>query len=118
MDTDGCYSLVGENRFTSITFSNDIVSETPEPSNVLSVRPGDVLGYLSLTNGDVAEQGVQLHNNNQNLEAETVWYHTGTQTSPLVMGQRCCPLAVGSGENRMLISSTNLGPIVSASIGK
>ena len=46
MQDSGCYSLVGENRFTSIFFGDDdLVSETPQPSNIISVQPGDVVGY-------------------------------------------------------------------------
>ena len=42
-----CYSLVGENRFPGVTLeASRLVSETPQPTNVVSVRPGDVLGYF------------------------------------------------------------------------
>ncbi len=47
---DGCYSLVGENRFPSISLiAGGLVSETPAPSNIITVRPGDVVGYFVMS---------------------------------------------------------------------
>ena len=80
VESDGCYSLVGENRFTSIMFSNDILSATPEATNYISVRPKDVVGFYSVANRDQNNEGVLLY---PNLDEETVWYHTGTDSEPL-----------------------------------
>ena len=110
MQSDGCYSLVGENRFTSITLANGLVSETPEATNVVSVRPGDVVGYFSITELS-SNGGIQLHH--ELLTRETVWYHTSTGDNPLMAGVQSCPFPVGSESDRILSSSTNLGPIVS-----
>ncbi len=57
MNIDGCYSLVGENRFPSISLiAGGLVSETPAPSNIITVRPGDVVGYFTMSTPLLASQ--------------------------------------------------------------
>lgn len=58
-----CYSLVRKNVFSSITFViGGSVSVTPQPTNVISVRPGDVLGYfVSSSIWGTDPQGIQLN---------------------------------------------------------
>ena len=41
----GCYSLVGNNRFVSITPSRGVVVVTPSPQDYIQFQPGDVLGF-------------------------------------------------------------------------
>ena len=114
MESDGCYSLVGENRFTSITFSNDILSATPEATNRISFRPNDVIGFLSITNRNNQNAGIIFDGD---LNRETVWYHTGgSDSDPLVADGPACPYPVGSG--RTLASSTSQGPAISISYGE
>ena len=43
----GCYSLVGNNRFTSITPSSRVVLVTPSPQDYIQFQPGDVLGFYA-----------------------------------------------------------------------
>ena len=56
MNTDGCYGLVGENAFTRISspnyVSDDLVSVTPEPTNIITVQPGDVVGFYAVRLND------------------------------------------------------------------
>ena len=114
--SDGCYNLVGENRFTSVTLSNRLMSETPEPSNIISVRPGDVVGYFTITNRNNANEGIQLHEDA--LTGESLWYNTITAEQSLTFRGESCPYQVGVEPERILRSSTSLGPIVSASMCK
>ena len=41
----GCYSLVGNNRFTSISLSGERAIVTPSPQDYIQFQPGDVLGF-------------------------------------------------------------------------
>ena len=117
METDGCYSLVGENRFSRITLVGRLVSETPEPTNIISVQPGDVVGYFA-TSTRAINNGITVTIHEDLLTGETVWYHTDTEMEPLIPSGEFCPFPVGSESDRILRSSTNLGPIVSVLICK
>ena len=41
----GQYSLVGNNRFISITLSDEVAIVTPSPQDYIQFQPGDVLGF-------------------------------------------------------------------------
>ena len=105
-DGAGEYSLVGENRFTSIRFDDGVpISETPRPTNVISVRPGDVVGFFqSSTRGD--NDGIQLQSEYSN--ARRLWYQTDVPQGSL------STLVAGNGGT--LMSSLNAGPILSVSV--
>ena len=117
MNTDGCYGLVGENIFTSIQLQNTdgLVSETPEPTNMIAFQHGDVVGYFTSSNRvpqDRNGEGVQL---DSSFRDEVVWYHTSTGLDR-IMGRgdpAVCPFPVGSQPNRILRSSTNAAPMLS-----
>ncbi len=110
VNADGCYSLVGENRFPSISFpENGVVSETPAPSNIITVRPGDVVGYFTMTR-DGRNEGIQL---DTDFNDETVWYNGGN----LIRNEgQSCPFPVGP--TRTLSASTNAAPVLSIDISK
>ena len=117
MNSDGCYGLVGENVFTSIILDGGrLVSETPEPTNRITVQPGDVVGYFTFSHRNHQNRkGIQL---DTSFIDEVVWYHTSTDP---IMGRGdpgVCPFPVGSQTNRILRSSTNAGPILSVAICK
>ena len=116
---NGCYSLVGENRFTGITFDkDDPVSETPEPSNIISVRPGDVVGYYTFSRDDpdnMGSQGIQLETD---YTDDIVWYLADFDTDSITLEATNCPLPVGDGPDSILTSLTNAGPVLSVSISK
>ena len=110
-DGAGEYSLVGENRFTSITFSNnEPISVTP--TNVISVRPGDVVGFFQLDAGDrnriQSDNGVELDFSYSNTRR--LWYQTGVPQESL------STLVAGIGGT--LVSFTNAGPILSLTLGE
>ena len=45
VQTTGCYSLVGINRFTSVSLTNSVAVVTPLPQEWIEFQPGDVLGF-------------------------------------------------------------------------
>ena len=116
VESDGCYSMVGENRFTSITLDGSQVSETPEPNNIISVRPGDVVGYFHATRDELTPGGIQLTEGVNNVGS---WYDSGIEINPLRdIGEESCPFPLGFQSDRTLRSSTMLAPIISVNIGK
>ena len=103
-----CYSLVGENRFPGLTLeAARLVRETPQPTNVISVRPRDALGYFvsSTINGN--NEGIQL---DPDFTNDVVYY--ADFDAPLTMGTA----SVGPGG--VLSLSTSLAPVVSVGISK
>ena len=117
---NGCYSLVGENRFTNIMIDHDgLVSEAPKPSNIISVHPGDVVGYYTFSRGNrnnMRNVGIQL---DTSLTGNSVWYYAGAiDSDPLTMGASNCPFPVGTGSERILRSSVDVRPVLSVSISK
>ena len=108
--------MVGENRYTSISLQRGgKVSETPEPSNILSVQSGDVVGYFIISRR--GKDGIQLDNNNDD-EDDSVWYDTISPSKLLNAGVTNCPLAVGTETGRILRSSTNAAPVLSVRVCK
>jgi len=113
VQTDGCYSMVGENVFSNIIIGEDrSINVNPEPSNIISARPGDVLGYYTISNRNIND-GIQLH---EDLNNEEVWYHTNNDEDSLMFRGMECPFPVGL--NGVLTASTSLGPIISPMLGK
>lgn len=111
-DVDGgCYSLVGQNRFPGVTFSNDgLVSVEPERSNWISVRPGDVLGYFVGAGGggggggrSSGDNGIQM---DASFEKDVVFY---AESGANLGGSGF--LSVGAGG--LLTSSLRAAPIIS-----
>ncbi len=101
---DGCYSLVGEDRFPSISFpEGGLVSETPAPSNIITIRPGDVVGYFSMSSENGHDEGIQLETD---FNDEAVRYNGGLPMSN--GGGESCPFPVRS--TRTLSSSTIVQP--------
>ena len=115
VESDGCYSMVGENRFSGTLSRDGGAVLTPSPANVISVRPGDVVGYYQTANRNGS--GILL--NEDLLRNETVWYQVNPEPGlPMTTGDESCPLPVGTQPDRILTSSHSLGPIISLDIGK
>ena len=108
---DGCYSLVGENRFSNILQDDGPVSEEASPSSMITVRPGDVVGYKAISNQE-DDDGILL---NDKFSEEIVWYHE--TPFPTTLGASC-PYPVGSQSDRILTSSTAAAPLLSISLGE
>ena len=116
VNSDGCYGLVGENVFTRISspyLNNGLISVTPEPTNRITARPGDVVGFYAVSR----KGGIQL---DTSFTGESVWYHRNTDNDPLVSRGEAsvCPFPVGSQADRVLRSSTNAAPMLSVDICK
>jgi hypothetical protein len=68
----GCYSLVGNNRFTSISLSNGVAQVTPSPQDYIQFRPGDVLGFYVEEASEATDGVVVL--TTSSFTSELVWY--------------------------------------------
>ena len=110
--TGNCYSLVGENRFPGVTLTDRRVRETPEPTNVIAVRPGDVLGYfVSSSRADPGdEEGIQM---DPTFTDDEVVYLNLAGATELVPGPSSCPVSVGP-----WVSTVNAAPVITVGISK
>ena len=110
--TDGCYSLLAEDRYDSIPLGLFGQVDRTVPG-AISVQPGDVLGYFMTysTREDGREDGIQLKEREDD-DGERVWYNSRT----LVTTGDPCPFPVGEG--RILDRFTNSAPVISVDIGK
>ena len=59
VQTIGCYSLVGNNHFTSVSLVNQVAIVTPMPQERIEFQPGDVLG-ISVENTNRDDGGAVL----------------------------------------------------------
>ena len=102
----GCYSLVGNNRFTAISLSGDVAVVTPLPQDYIQFQPGDVLGfYVEEANG--ANDGVVILTNPSSFTSELVWYASIAPTMTTY--------SVGS--NGVLNTMTHAAPVISIRTG-
>ena len=100
----GCYSLVGSNRFTSISLANDLARVTPSPQDYIQFQPGDVLGFY-VERGRDDNNGVNVLNARSN---DIVWY--GEIDSP-TSTRGSCPYSVGGDGALNMI--TQAAPVIS-----
>lgn len=113
----GCYSLVGNNNFTSISPGSQITLVTPPLQERIQFQPGDVLGfYVECALEQDSEGGMVMlsdlnEKGDRGYETEEVWYATN-----LVFSNANCLIAAGPG--RQLDSFTNVAPIISVSYSK
>ena len=68
----GCYSLVGNNRFTSISLDDGVAIVTPSPQDYTQFQPGDVLGFYVEDARDVNDGVVVLTSGS--FASELVWF--------------------------------------------
>ena len=109
----GCYSLVGNNRFTSIPLSNGVAVVTPSPQDYIQFRPGDVLGfYVEEARG--ANDGVVVLDGGS-FTSELVWYASIAPTMATSQNGNC-PYSVES-NGGVLNTSTRATPVISISTG-
>ena len=105
----GCYSLVGNNRFTSIPLADDLARVTPSPQDHITFQPGDVLGFY-VERGMGEDDGVNVLNTRTN---DIVWYGEVESPTP---SRGSCPYSVGSGG--VLNQRTPAAPVISVATGK
>ena len=112
----GCYSLVGNNRFTSISLSVDVAIVTPSPQNYIQFKPGDVLGFcVEDAKSSTHTPGVVLRTSPSYLTSELVWFASFNHDATISQDGDC-PYSVGS--NGVLNTLTRAAPVISISISK
>jgi hypothetical protein len=112
----GCYSLVGNNRFTSISsqLSGGLVRVTPSPQDYIQFQPGDVLGFY-VEEASAAADGVVVLTRPSSFTSELVWYASIAPTMATSQNGDC-PYSVGS--NGVLDVSTRAVPVISISTSR
>ena len=110
----GCYSLVGNNRFTSISLNNRVARVTPSPQDYIQFQPGDVLGFYVEVAREV-DDGVVVLTDPSSFISELVWYASIAPTMATSQN-RDCPYSVGS--NGVLNTTMQGAPVISVSTGK
>ena len=132
---EGCYSLVGTNRFTSIVSNRGFASLAPDVMDRISVRPGDVMGYSVISDEEKEEEGDRSRSEDdrfrddtsrsrereddrggiemsREFEEEVVFYKDFGEAAPLIGTSLC----LGSGG--ALSSTIKAAPLISVSISK
>ncbi len=115
VNKDGCYDLVGKNVFLNTTLQDHsgLFSKIIKPSDTISVRPGDVVGYYYKDSRCI--QGIQL---DENYQDESVWHKISDENGDQAHSgneKKICPFPVGS--TGLLSSSTNAAPVLSINLG-
>ena len=114
----GCYSLVGNNRFTSISLSGGVARVTPSPQDYIQFQPNDVLGFYIESANPVTSRppnGLVLQTNPARFTSELVWFASIAPSVAASQNRDCtCPYSVGS--NGILNTLTRAAPVIS--IGK
>ena len=106
----GCYNLVGNNRFTSVSPSSGVAVVTPSPQDYVQFQPGDVLGFY-VEGASAPTDGVVILTS---PSSELVWY---ASIAPTIASSQNgdCPYSVGrSGILNTLIYGA---PVISVSTG-
>ena len=115
----GCYHLVGNNRFTSISLSNGIVEVTPSPQDYIMFQPQDVLGFYVRSAGirspDEIPNGLVLQTSPSRFTSELVWYADSPPQLVLFLIDDC---SYSVGHGGYLASSTKAAPVISVDISK
>ena len=110
----GCYSLVGNNRFTSISLSSQVAIVTPSPQDYIQFQCGDVLGFY-VEEARNSNDGVVLVAGD-NPARSTVWVaNIAPSMATSQIGN--CPYSVGS--NGVLNTPIRrIAPVISIKTGK
>ena len=108
----GQYSLVGNNRFTSISNLRDEKAiVTPSPQDYIQFQPGDMLGFY-VEEARFSGDGVVVLTSPSGFTSEVVWY---TSIDP-AMATTQSVYSVGSSGN--LNSLIHGAPVISIETGK
>ena len=111
----GCYSLVGNNRFSIRNVqlrSYDLLKITPAPTIRIQFQPGDVLGFYVEAAYEANDGLVMLPNDS--FPNQLVWY---ASIAPAMAASQNgdCPYSVGS--SGVLNTLTQAAPAISISTG-
>ena len=111
VNDSGCYSLVGENVFTSFSFTNGgLVQLSPPSSSIITAQSGDVVGYYT-NSREGSNDGIQLERDSIYTE-NIIWYQAIDRNELTPLPNSDCPYPVGSENDRILASSTNAAPML------
>ena len=106
----GQYSLVGNNRFTSISLSDGVAIITPSPQDYIQFQPGDVLGFY-VEDARLTTDGVVVLTNPSSFTSEVVWY---VSIDPAMATSQSVYSIGSSGD---LNSLTRAAPVISIETG-
>ena len=111
----GCYSLVGNNTFTSVSPNNGLVTVTPSSSQYyINFQPGDVLGFY-VKDAKEYDYGIVVRSESD----EVVWHASidpnEIETTRLKEG---CPYPWPTESDELSIVLTHAAPIISISTSK
>ena len=107
----GCYNLVGNNRFSSISLSSGVAILTPSPQNYIEFRDKDVLGVY-VEEAREAFNGVVLVNP-VNFRAAPLWLGSVNPTRASSQSVYCT-----AGSNGDLNTFLRAAPVISIQTGK
>ena len=110
----GCYSLVGSNRFSQISLTNNVIKVIPSARDYIQFRPRDVLGFY-VENAKDNQHGVVVLTSPGSFTSEILWYASITP-SMTTSQNRDCPYSVGS--SGVLNTLTRAAPVISISTCK
>ena len=105
------YSLVGNNRFASISLSDQVAIVTPSPQDYIQFQPGDVLGFYVEEARD-SDDGVVVLTSPSSFTSEVVWY---ASIDPAMATSQSVYSVGSTGE---LDNSTRAAPVISISTSK
>ena len=116
-DGTGCYSLVGNNRFTSITdiVQPGVVIVTPSPVDYVQFQSGDVVGlYMEKALNSTSGEGAVMLTTSD-FTSEIVWLASIGQAQA-TSTRESCPYSVGI--NGVLNTSVFAAPVISIHTGE
>ena len=103
------YSLVGNNRFTSISLSDQVAIVTPSPQDYIQFQPGDVLSFY-MEDAAHGKDGVVVLTSPSSFTSEAVWY---ASIDPAMTTTHSVYSVGSSGD---LDSSIRAAPVISLTI--
>ena len=111
----GYYSLIGNNRFTSISLRDLVARVTPSPRDYIHFQPGDVLG-IYVEDAKQGDDGVVVLTSDS-YSSELVWYASITASgSSTSAASVVCSYSIGS--DGVLNTSVQAAPVISISVCK
>lgn len=105
------YSLVGQNRFTSISIKNKVVRVSIPTREQVQFQRGDVIGVY--VDGEREGTGIAVLTSDQGYDTEEVWY---TNASRQKVEECVCDCF--DSNSRLLDTSTNVAPVITVSVHK
>ena len=113
----GCYNLVGNNRFTSVSVRGGVAVVSPSPQDYIHFQSGDVLGFYvkDATSSTNPNPGVVILTSPSRFISESVWLASIAGTAKTSQSGDC-PYSVGS--SGVLNTLSQAAPVISISISK